>query len=66
MNYLDSIQSDEEIEGRFRYEMPDELKELFSNSDKIHFDVDKTYVESIKNIILQNNLQRFDYSMLVN
>ena len=48
MNYLDSIQSDEQIEGRFRYEMPDELKELFSNSDIIHFDVDKTYVESIK------------------
>ena len=48
MNYLDSIKSDEEIEGRFRYEMPDELKELFSNSDNIHFDVDKTYVESIK------------------
>ena len=48
MNYLDSIQSDEEIEGRFRYEMPDKLKELFSNSENIHFDVDKTYVESIK------------------
>ncbi len=48
MNYLDSIQSDEEIEGRFKYEMPDELKELFSNSDIIHFDVDKTYVDSIK------------------
>tara|TARA_B100000925_G_scaffold277331_1_gene245203 strand:+ start:188 stop:1696 length:1509 start_codon:yes stop_codon:yes gene_type:complete len=48
MNYLDSIQSDEEIEGRFRYEMPDELKELFSNSENIHFDVDKIYVESIK------------------
>ena len=48
MNYLYSIQSDEEIEGRFRYEMPDELKELFSNSENIHFDVDKTYVESIK------------------
>ena len=48
MNYLDSIQSDEEIEGRFKYEMPDELKELFSNSNVIHFDVDKTYVESIK------------------
>ena len=47
-NYLDSIQSDEEIEGRFRYEMPDELKELFSNSQCLHFDVDKTYVESIK------------------
>ena len=48
MNYLDSIQSDVEIEGRFRYEMPDELKELFSNSPCLHFDVDKTYVESIK------------------
>ena len=48
MNYLDSIQSDEEIEGRFRYEMPDELKDLFSNSQCLHFDVDKTYVESIK------------------
>ena len=48
MNYLDSIQSDEEIEGRFKYEMPDELKVLFSNSDNIHFDVDRTYVESIK------------------
>ena len=48
MNYLDSIQSDEEIEGRFRYEMPDELKEMFSNSENIHFDVDKTYIESIK------------------
>ena len=48
MNYLESIQSDEEIEGRFRYEMPDELKELFSNSENIHFDVDKTYIESIK------------------
>ena len=30
MNYLDSIISDEEIEGRFRYEMPDELKKMFS------------------------------------
>ena len=48
MNYLESIQSDEEIEGRFRYEMPDEIKELFSNSKNIHFNVDETYVESIK------------------
>ena len=44
MNYLDSIQSDEEIEGRFKYEMPDELKELFSNSDNIHFDVDLSLI----------------------
>ena len=48
LNYLDSIQSDEEIEGRFRYEMPDEVKELFSNSNDLFFDVDKTYVDSIQ------------------
>tara|TARA_Y100000991_G_scaffold214093_1_gene201080 strand:+ start:3065 stop:4573 length:1509 start_codon:yes stop_codon:yes gene_type:complete len=48
MNYLESIQSDEEIEGRFKYEMPDELKKLFSNSNCMYFDVDKTYVDSIK------------------
>ena len=48
LNYLDSIQSDEEIEGRFRYEMPDEIKELFSNSNDLFFDVDKTYVASIQ------------------
>ncbi len=48
MSYLDSIQTDEEIEGRFRYEMPEELKELFSRSENIHFDVNKIYVESIK------------------
>ena len=48
MIYLDSIQTDEEIEGRFRYEMPEELKELFSRTENIHFDVNKIYVESIK------------------
>ena len=48
LNYLDSIQSDEEIEGRFRYEMPDEIKELFSNSNHLFFDVDKSYVSSIQ------------------
>lgn len=48
MSFLDSIQSDEEIEGRFKYEMPDELKNLFSKSKCLQFDVDKSYVDSIK------------------
>ncbi len=48
MNYLDSIKSDEEIEGRFRYVMPDEIKKMFCNSKSLYFDVDKTYVDSIK------------------
>ena len=48
MNYLDSIISDEEIEGRFRYEMPDELKKMFSNSKCLDFNVEETYVNCIK------------------
>ena len=48
LNYLDNIKSDEEIEGRFRYEMPEEIKKLFSKTDNFFFDVDMTYVNSIK------------------
>tara|TARA_B100001093_G_scaffold106213_1_gene98536 strand:- start:1573 stop:3093 length:1521 start_codon:yes stop_codon:yes gene_type:complete len=48
LNYLDNIKSDEEIEGRFRYEMPDEIKKLFSKTEDFFFDVDMTYVNSIK------------------
>lgn len=48
LNYLDNIQSDEEIEGRFKYEMPEEIRELFANSTNLFFDVDKTYVDSIQ------------------
>jgi hypothetical protein len=46
--YLDSIITDEEIESNFRYEMPDELREEFKNSIEVYFDVNKTYVESIR------------------
>ncbi len=49
LNYLDNIKTDEEIEGRFRYEMPDEIKKLFSKTENFSFDVDLTYVNSIKN-----------------
>ena len=46
--YLDSIITDEEIESNFRYEMPEELRLEFSNSKEVYFDVNKTYVESIR------------------
>ena len=48
LNYLENIKSDEEIEGRFRYEMPDEIKKLFSKTENFFFDVDMTYVNSIQ------------------
>ena len=48
-NYLDNIVSDEEIEGRFRYEMPEEIKILFSKSENIYFNVNEVYVNSLRN-----------------
>ena len=61
-NYLDSIISDEEIEGRFRYEMPEEILKLFSNSENLYFNVNEVYVDSIRNgksskIVLQKAIE---------
>ncbi|MFD2823518.1 DEAD/DEAH box helicase [Lacinutrix iliipiscaria] len=47
--YLDGILNDEDIESNFRYEMPDELRAEFSNSEEVYFDIKKTYIDSIKN-----------------
>jgi len=41
--YLDSLMSDEEIERRFKYVMPDEVKEMFSKSEDFDFDVKEEY-----------------------
>ena len=61
-NYLDSIISDEEIEGRFKYEMPEEIQILFSNSENLYFNVNEVYVDSIRNgksskIVLQKAIE---------
>ena len=47
--YLDQILSDEELESNFRYEMPDELREEFANSEDVSFNIHETYVNSIRN-----------------
>ncbi|MEP1488381.1 MAG: DEAD/DEAH box helicase [Algibacter sp.] len=46
--YLDAILGDEELENNFRYEMPDDLRAEFSKSEDVHFDIQKTYIESIR------------------
>ncbi|AUP77412.1 DEAD/DEAH box helicase [Flavivirga eckloniae] len=60
--YLDSILSDEELESNFRYEMPDELRKEFANSKDVYFDVQRTYVESIRNgesskVVLERSIE---------
>ncbi|MFY0714439.1 DEAD/DEAH box helicase family protein [Seonamhaeicola sp. NFXS20] len=46
--YLDALLSDEELESNFRYEMPDDLRAEFGNSEEVYFDIQKTYVDSIR------------------
>jgi superfamily II DNA or RNA helicase len=46
--YLDGILSDEEIEGNFRYEMPEEVRKQFANSQEVYLDIREVYVQSIR------------------
>ena len=46
--YLDNLLGDEEIESNFRYEMPEELRAKFSNSEEVYFNINQTYIESVR------------------
>src|SRR5690606_4175564 len=61
--YLDSILGDEELESNFRYEMPDELRKEFSKSKDVYFDIQRTYVDSIRNgesskVVLERSIEQ--------
>jgi len=44
--YVDRIQDDETIEGRFKHEMPDELRQEFSKSEDVYFDIKQVYADA--------------------
>ncbi|WP_029034855.1 DEAD/DEAH box helicase [Salinimicrobium terrae] len=46
--FLENLISDEEIEQNFRYEMPKDLRNKFSNTKDVSFDVDEEYDDIIK------------------
>ena len=46
--YLDGLLNDEDLENNFKYIMPDELREKFSNTKEVYFDIRETYINSIK------------------
>ena len=46
--YLENIVDDEALEREFVYEMPDEVKEKFNNSEVINFDVKSAYEDTIR------------------
>ena len=45
--YYDDLKSDENIERQFVYQMPDELRKKFSNSEDISFDVEGEYKKAM-------------------
>ena len=47
--YLEKLLNDEEIEESFGYDMPDSLREKFSQSETVTFDIKQTYLDAIKN-----------------
>ncbi len=48
--YLDNLMTDEEIESDFRYELPPEIRNEFSNTadEELYFDVKRVYVDAIQ------------------
>ncbi len=61
--YYDDLKSDEIIERQFIYEMPDELKAKFSNSDDISFNVEEEYKKAMSNhehskIVIQKSIDQ--------
>lgn len=61
--FLENIRNDEEIEREFVYEMPDALKEKFSRSKDIGFDVKeeykKVFAEGLKSkIVLERSIEQ--------
>jgi superfamily II DNA or RNA helicase len=61
--YLDGVLSDEELESNFKYEMPDDIRQLFSKSEDVYFDINKTYVSSIRNgesskVVLKRSIEQ--------
>ena len=47
--YMDRLLSDEELEGNFKHEMPEELRVQFSNSEEVYFDIKETYTNATVN-----------------
>jgi type I site-specific restriction endonuclease len=61
--YLESLMSDEEIERRFKYVMPEEVREMFSKSDDFDFNVKEEYENVTKSghkskVVLEKSLEQ--------
>ena len=69
--YLDSIIGDEELENNFRYEMPETLRAEFGKTEDVYFDIQKTYIESIRagessKVVLERSIAQHGYICIEN
>jgi superfamily II DNA or RNA helicase len=61
--FVDKILSDEELEGNFKHELPDEIREEFAKSEEVWFDIKGTYTmatskgESSK-VVLERSIEQ--------
>ena len=46
--YLENLMADAELERRFKYDMPEELRAKFANSESVTFDINKEYDAVVK------------------
>lgn len=61
--YMDRIQDDESIEERFKHEMPEEIKEEFSKSEDLSFDIKEIYRTATGNgesskVVLERSIEQ--------
>ena len=61
--YVDRLLNDDELESNFKYEMPSEMREQFSNSEEVYFDIKETYISSIakgesSKVVLEKSLKQ--------
>ncbi len=61
--YLANLRSDEEIELEYRYEMPDELRNKFSKSAVIDFDIKEAHKEALREkqrpkIVIESSIEQ--------
>ncbi|PCJ94819.1 MAG: DEAD/DEAH box helicase [Flavobacteriaceae bacterium] len=45
--FVERLQNDEDIEGRFKHEMPEEIRKEFSKSEDVYFDLKDIYITAI-------------------
>ncbi len=69
--YVDSLYSDEELESNFTYEMPEELREEFSKSKEVYFNIKKTYQDATfkgesSKVVLERSIAQHAYICVEN